>query len=88
MRDVGKKSEHMKGLCDISQHRCITHIESNRCMGEPSRHTICDVGKKSEHMKGLGDISQHRCMTHLESNRCMSEQSRYTMGDVGKNLNI
>ena len=45
MGDVGKKSEHMKGLGDISQHRCITHIESNRCMGELSRHTMDDVDK-------------------------------------------
>ena len=54
MGDVGKKSEHMKGLGDISQHRCITHIESNRCMGEPSRHTICDVGKKIRTYEGSG----------------------------------
>ena len=59
MGDVGKKSEHMKGLGDISQHRCIKHIESTRCMDEPSRQTICDVGKKSEHMKGMGE---HRCI--------------------------
>ena len=45
MGDVGKKSEHMKGLGDISQHRCITHLESNRCMSEQSRHTMGDVGK-------------------------------------------
>ena len=45
MDDVGKKSEHMKGLGDISQHRCITHIESNRFMSEQSRHTMGDVGK-------------------------------------------
>ena len=32
MGDVGKKSEHMKGLGDTSQHRCIKHLESNRCI--------------------------------------------------------
>ena len=45
MGDAGKKSEHMNGLGDISQHRCIKHLESNRCMGELSRHTMDDVDK-------------------------------------------
>ena len=41
----------MKGLGDISQHRCLKHLESKRCMGEPSRHTIGNdqnEGQKSE----------------------------------------
>ena len=42
----------MKGLGDISQHRWIKHLESNRCMGEPSWHKMANEGQKSEHMKG------------------------------------
>ena len=41
----------MKGLGDISQQRCIKHLESKRCMGEPSWHTIgndWNEGQKSE----------------------------------------
>ena len=78
----------MKGLGDISQHRCIKHKENNRCMSEQSRYTMGDVGKKSEHMKGLGDTSQHRCINHLESNICMGELSRHTMDDVDKTFDM
>ena len=42
----------MKGLGDISQHICIKHLESKRCMGEPSWHKMANKGQKSEHTKG------------------------------------
>ena len=42
MADAGKTSEHMKGMGDTSQHRCIKHLESYRCMGELCRHTMDD----------------------------------------------
>ena len=51
----------MKGLGDLSQHRCIKHLESNRCVGEPSRHTMAIMMVKILNTRrGLGDPSQHR----------------------------
>ena len=67
----------MKGRGDISQHRCIRHLESNRCMGEPRRHAMAIVMVKILNTRGgLGDPSQHRFDIEKVIDVCVSQVDR------------